>query len=359
MKQLVFISCVPDDILFVTQTKVQLHNFRKHGYSKLSRILVFIPSDRLERGHNIGWDALIDEFPEVTFSFYPDTEDILNNFIRKADYIPLLRPYMLKKHFEEYLYLSECAIFYHDSDVIFTKYLDFSPFLDDEINYLSDTKSYISAEYFDSKVKHVREDRLGEYKKVDVLQHVLDIFKLQRFDAVKNNDNSGGAQYLLKGMTAEFWQKVFDNCIQIRSLLYSVNEYFFAGSNHIERENRGFQRWCADMWAILFGLWAEKKETRCPKELDFAWATDLIGKLDNVYLYHDAGAGPDAFEATIGGIKGMHKLFYKRAAPYVNNQKTYFDDDLSYVSQDYCSYEYAKAIYEAVGKVLTPPINNN
>ncbi len=341
MKDLVFISCQPDDKVFEWQIDVQLHNFRKYGYADRARVLVFLPSDRLHKGFNPGWKQLEKKYPEVKFFYYEDTEDILNTSIRRIGYIPLLRPWMLKKHFAEYPELEDKAIFYHDSDVIFTRRLDFTPFLydGDEDCYLSDTRSYIAASYFDSKAKDVLESKKEDYAKIDVLDSSMKLFGLTRQDAVDNENGSGGAQYLLKNINSKFWEDVYEGCINIRTHLRNINTRYF------ESEDKGFQSWCADMWSVLWNLWKRGVKTYCPKELDFAWATDKISKWREVYIYHDAGAGSNPIYTTEpDGTKKEHRLFFKREMKYVNNISSPLQEDLSYVSKDFCSSGYVREI---------------
>jgi hypothetical protein len=45
--------------------------------------------------------------------------------------------------------------------------------LDDDVNYLSDTNSYINAKYFDSKVNQVLPEKLEEYKNRDVTKGAM------------------------------------------------------------------------------------------------------------------------------------------------------------------------------------------
>jgi hypothetical protein len=322
MRQLKIITCQPDDTVFFWQTKVQLTNFRRYGYSDKCNILIFIPNDRLSKGLNPRWTKLIEEFPETKFFIYEDTENLFLNYIKKFDYIPLLRPYVLEKHFSLYPELEKDAILYIDSDVIFTQ----KP--------LSDTQSYIAASYFDSKIKDVREDKLELYKTLDVLNDLLSGFNLTREVAVKNENNSGGAQYLLKNINAQFWKDVFVGCLLIKRYLPQINQRFFKGDTPLDRENSGFQSWCADMFSLLWNLWKRGYETQTPKIMDFAWATDDISKWDKVYLYHDAG----------GSRKD--NLFDKRQMKYIrkDNAITPFEDDLSFVDKNFCSYLYVKEI---------------
>lgn len=350
-KELVFLSVAPDDLYFWWNYRVQLLNFRKYGYSDKTQIVFVLPYDRISQGWNLKTKSLEVEFPEVKFFWYEDTENLFGKEIKMYNYIPLLRPHFLEKHFRLHPELKDKAIFYHDSDIVFTKYLDFKPFLNDDICYLSNTRGYIAASYWDSKIKDVREDRLSAYKIMDVLDFVAKAVGINRRIAVDNEEGSGGAQYLLKNIDADYWKDVEQACKTIRSVLYfdfpgSINNTFFTS------EDKGFQSWCCDMWAVLWNLWKRKMETKCPPEMDFAWATDKIARWGEVYIYHDAGASPVSFKDE----KGFeHMLFFKKGrngTEYCHNVCTPFEHDLSYVSPEYCSWMYTKEI-ERAGQLLT------
>lgn len=335
MRQLQIITCQPNDSYFIWQLDIQLYNFRKYGYIDKARVLIWKHTDREgKKDFADQWKDLEEKYPEAKFFYYEDPSGELLRMMKGYDYIPLLRPWLLARHFREYPELSKDAVLYMDSDVVFTKYLDFTPFLDDDICYLSDTSSYISAEYFDSKIKDVKPDKIEAYKTIDVLDEATRLIEINRGVAVKNQQGSGGAQYLLKNIDAPFWERVFAGCAFIRNYLKSVNRRFF------ESEDKGFQSWCADMWSVLWNLWFRGLETKCPPEMDFAWATDHISKWDRVYLYHDAGASTRP-------IREGHRLFHKRELRYLNNVTTPFEEDLSYVSDEYCSKNYVKEIEEA------------
>ncbi len=338
MKKLRIITCQPNDRLFCWQLRVQLHNLRKYGLSGQYTALIWKHSDRKDNEmFNMEWLKLIEDYPEATFKFYEDDTNELLRLIRVMNYIPLLRPWLLHKYFAERPELKSDAILYMDSDVVFTRKPNLEKLIQDNTCYLSDTRSYIAASYFDSKMKDVLPDKLEAYMEVDVLDELVKEFGLTREIAMKNEDGSGGAQYLLKNIDAQFWQNVFTGCIKILLNLRSVNRRFF------ENEDKGFQSWCADMWSILFNLWKKEYKTECPWEMDFCWATDPIGKWDQAQIYHDAGAHTRE-------IKPGHRLFLKRDKPYIDNEKTPFDDDLSFVSSEYCSKNYVKEINEACGK---------
>jgi hypothetical protein len=334
MKELRIITAQPNDLYFCWQLRVQLHNLRKHGLSDKYTALIWHHDDRANKEVFFDeWNQLINDYPEAEFVTYEDKSGELQRLIKMMNYIPLLRPWLLSKFFTDRPEMKYRTILYMDSDVVFTKKPNFDRLLEDNICYLSDTKSYIAASYFDSKDKDVIPELLKEYQDIDILEELVKEFGLTRIMAEEREEGSGGAQYLLKNIDAAFWQDVFQGCIKVLINLRSVNRRFF------ESENKGFQSWCADMWSILFNLWRRDIKTDCPWEMDFCWATDPIGKWDQVQIYHDAGATSRNVNNAI--------LFHKREATYINNLRTPFQDDWSDVSDQYCSKNYVKEIQEA------------
>lgn len=358
MRKLHLISCQPDDPVFLWQVAVNLHNQRKHGVSDKARVLVFLPFDRLDWGFNGKWKFLESKFPEAKFFYYEDNGNFLDKIL-EVQYIPLLRPYMLAKHFEEFPELSNDAIYYHDSDTVFANPPTFLEDLrDDEVNYLSYTGNrdtnynYMCHEHFLSKEENIRKGMKREYKKVDPLSKLLSFFNLEKQFFIANKDNVGGAQYLLKDIDSAFWEEVKDACIKIRSFLMEMNLHFMKGKSSLERETNGWQSWCADMWAIQFILWKNKKTILCPPQMDFSWSTDEISNWGKRTIYHDAGSATGKIEKD----GKTHLLFNKRKTEYTDNWmspnlRMPFYDDLSFVSPEFSSSNYVKEI-EATKKYL-------
>jgi hypothetical protein len=105
---------------------------------------------------------------------------------------------------------------------------------------------------------------------------------------IDNNFNSGGAQYLLKGIDGGFWSKVMKDAIFIKTHLDDINRTYF------ENGNKGYQSWCADMWSVLYNLWFRGKQTRVVAEMDFSWASDRIERLGQTAMLHNAGITSEA-----------------------------------------------------------------
>lgn len=281
MKELKFIQACPDDVYYTWQVHLWLESLRELGHSDKAVSLIFTPRNR---EFNNKWQQIVDLYPEAEFHFYKD-EDEISQLL--GVYIPVLRPYVLWRYFKEFPENSSNAIFYCDSDILFTKDFNVDKFLEDNVCYLSDTNSYINARYFDSKINDVLPEKLEEYKKIDVLAEITSVIGITREICEKNNEHSGGAQYLLKNTDAYFWKKVLKDCIFIRTYLQKINKEFFPS------EEKGFQSWCADMWAVLWNIWLREQETKVVKELDFAWSTDSIKKLETHTILHNAGVtGP-------------------------------------------------------------------
>jgi hypothetical protein len=333
-KELKFLQCCPDDTYYVWQVHMWLESLRKIGHSDKAISLIFTPTDR--KILNPKWQMLVELYPESEFNFYTDTDNI-HPFL--GIYVSVLRPYVLWKYFKEHPEMSSNAIFYCDSDILFTEKFDVQKFVDDDVCYLSDTASYIGAKYFDSKINDVLPDKLEEYKTRDVLAEITSVIGISRETCEVNEINSGGAQYLLKNIDTSFWNKVMNDCILIRTYLQKVNREFF------ENENKGFQSWCADMWAVLWNLWLREQDVLVIPELAFAWAPDPIEKLETHTIYHNAGiAGP---------IQDGYPAFYK--AKYHQGGDPFKDQHIhdvlnSEVSKKHCTWYYANALIEMHNK---------
>ena len=333
MKELKYICAQPDDTYYTWQVHLWLESLRERGDSDKAIVLIFIPKFR-ER--NPKWDQVTTLYPEAEFAFYKDADDISSLL---GIYIPILRPYVLWRYFKDHPDMSSKAIFYCDSDILFTEQFDIQQFVDDDINYLSDANSYINAKYFDSKVKDVLPNKLEEYKTRDILSEIASVVGISREIAEAHNDHSGGAQYLIKNIDANFWKKMMTDTIVIRSYLLKVNKEFF------ENENKGFQSWCADMWALLWNLWLRQAETRVIDEMGFSWAPDPIIKLNTHPILHNAGITSTKMDGYNCFYKGK---YHKGADP---SKDPHLDDVLNdEKSKTRCTWYYTNKLKQLFNK---------
>ncbi len=361
MKKLHIISAVTDSPRFLWECRTFLTNLREHSYSDKTTLLIFQQRNFFMEDFSPEWAYMAEDFPEVEFVYYKDVANI-TRMCQIFHYIPLFRLYVLQEYFSKNLQLEQEAILYVDSDIIFTKPLDFEPFLHDDVNYVSwtgnpeRTDNYLWAPYFDNKIAQVVVEKVEQYKKFDVLDKVANICGATREQVVENSPNIGGAQYLLKNITSQFWTDCFNSCCEIKLYLEDINRVFMQGATPNEKENNGFQSFCADMWAVLFTLIGKNKEIRTPKEMDFIWSTDRIEKLEIASILHNAGVTSDAkirvaFEKDENGknIEVDGPLFYK--GKYNENPPTVEELEEIYnhpVNKQFCNNLYIKAMLKTI-----------
>lgn len=335
MKDTKFITVCPVDVYYTWQVHLWLESLKKIGHSDKAIVLLYQPFDRQKPKV---WDEIEALYPEATFKTYVDDKNELGNLL--SIYIPILRPYCLSKWWTDNPEMQNCNIFYCDSDVIFTHKFTLDGLLEDDVCYLSNTNSYINASYFDSKIKDVLPEKLEQYKQLDVLSSVTSLVGISRDICEANNGHSGGAQYLLKNINTQFWNNVLHNSIVIYRYLSTINAEFFPD------ESKGFQRWCSDMWAVLWQLWRTDHTTKVVKQLDFAWATDSISKLETTTIYHNAGISSDITNGFPTFFKGKYhsgkdiSLDIEELYNILENPKT----------QKYCTYYYTQQLVNLLNK---------
>ena len=330
MKDLKFICAQPDDTYYTWQVHMWLESLKEIGQIHNAIVLVYTPQKRL---FNDKWDQITKLYPEAEFNFYKDEQGDLSNLI--GIYIPVLRPWLLWKYWSDRPEMSEHAVFYCDSDILWTDKFNIDEYIQDDVCYLSDTNSYINAQYFDSKVHQVLPEKLEEYKARDVLSEIGSVIGISRQLAEDNNENSGGAQYLLKNVDVSFWSKVMNDCILIRTYLQKINREFF------KDENAGYQSWCADMWSVLWNLCVKDQETKVIPEMGFAWGPDPLTKFETHPIYHNAGI--------VATEQGGYPCFYK--GKYHSGTNPMTDPHLDVVlnnekSMKHCTGYYAKKLNE-------------
>jgi hypothetical protein len=279
MKNLRYICCQPAIPFYTWQIEVLINNFLKMGINgNYMDIVCGIENNVVP----MEWRKLQHSYPYVRFFFYNDTR------VDKS-YIPSIYFNLMKQHIVERPEIKEDVLFIHDSDIIFTKPPIFNEMLSDNTWYMSDTNSYINYEYIQQKGNNIYE-KMCEIVGIDKL-----IPKLM-------NSNSGGAQYIVKGTTFEFWEKVEKNSIE----LY---KYFCDIEPHWNKETYPIQKWTAGMWSFLWNAWLFENETIVDKRLNFTWSTNQIKEVYEVSILHNAGV-------TKSGTGLFYKGDYMNELPY-------------------------------------------
>lgn len=315
-QNLTFINCQPHNQYFRWQLEVLITNFREHKISdKLEVIVWFHDHARFEKG----WDVLEKKYSEVKFFYYVDEAVFPDDYPKQGwGYIPQIRPHSLKKHFRDHAErLKDKIFFYHDCDIIFNRLPDFNTLCQGDINWQSDTSGYLDYDYLE------RKELQGNIPDNEVINHLAKIGGITKETILSYKHNTGGAQYIFKGIDAGFWEDVERDCIEIYKYLHiDVNKKYF------KSENEGFQSWCADMWAVNFNLWKRGKITSVTPLLDFSWATDNIEVFEKKPIFHNAGA-----------TSLSKNLFYKGA--WID--KSPIGKPIK-VSKNFASYKYVEAI---------------
>jgi hypothetical protein len=292
-----FICVQPAIDYYTWQVEVMINNFIRNGVDpKDIHIVCGYSNERLGN-----WEKLRDHYKDVNFFFYKDKR-------YKPYYISSIRPHILHQHWLSHPELEKETIFYHDCDITFTKPIDFESIIDDDTCYVSDTISYIGANYVRSKGEHY----------LDLMTGIVGVNKDL---VIAQEKNSGGAQYILKNIPVKFWEKVYYDC---ENLWRMVN-------TQIKKDNppHAIQIWCADMWAVLWNLWFFNKMVLVTDKMSFAWATSPTQHWDSHPIYHNAGVTEDRKDLFFKGI-------YQSKLPYDIKQEDFSDA--------FCSSKYVEEI---------------
>ena len=296
-----FVCAQPAIPYYTWQVEVMINNFIKNGINPndihiLGAYIDEVPED---------WRKLQNHYNTVCFFFYKDTRP-------NQSYIPSIYFNMMKHHIKANPQLEKETLFLHDSDIIFTKPVDFRSMEHGNTWYLSDTVGYIGTQYILTK---------GE----DVYLDMCQVMEIDPLIPKIMNPHSGGAQHIVKNTTYEYWDKVESDSIK----LYA---HFCEQEPHYKGEGYAIQKWTAGMWSLLWNAWKFGHPTAVDKRLDFCWATDNIARWNEVSIFHNAGVTHERKE-----------LFFK--AGYIN-KLPYQDVKLEDVSDKFCSYKYTEQLLE-------------
>ncbi len=288
-----YIAAQPNNIFYVWQVKTLIHSILKQGVEQKDIIILTTKG--------VYFEALNGKFPEVRFMFYDEPNLV---------YKPAIKPYLMHHYFLGCGCRKDEQYFYLDADVIL---LDKMPDFNKETVFCADTVGYIGYDYIMQK---------GE----DVLDLMCVIVKIDKRIIKANKTVSGGAQFVFTGTDEYFWYRVYKNSIALYEALSDYN------TKNAEKYKGTYpiQKWTAEMWATLWEFFREGKNVQLHKDLDFAWPTDEIEKLNRVKLLHNAGAKGD-----------MDRFFLKHK--WRNRIPPFYLD----INPDYCTSRYYNEVVEA------------
>ena len=282
-----YITSQQDTTYFHWQIETYLNNFEKVGIDLNQCHVVLIYENKISDTAKV----LVEKYREVNFHFYK---------MPFKGYVAAVKPYGMWQLSQE---IDLDVVFYHDADIIFTEPINFDELIEGETSYMSVTlqrggKSYIDLEY------------LSEFE--GVIDGLTDII------GVEPKQHGGGAQYILKGMPSEYWEKVYKDCFPVHDFL--------------KNSKTKVQVWCAEMWSTLWNVWYFGKEIELHSKLDFCMSRDPIEELKPIV--HNAGIMDRGYFA-----KGSWRNRYPRL-------------DLE-IKKDMCNYVYYKEIsyIRAMGKI--------
>ena len=273
-KSLLFLCAQPAIPYYAWQVETMLNNFQHMGVNLNNvHIVCWKPNDVIAEE----WERLAKIWP-AQFHFYSDTR-------KTRHYISSIRPNIIKQHFQKFPELSKEAIFYHDSDIIFTKPIGewIKPeWIEDDNWYGSDVRWYISHSYIKGK---------GQ----EVIDLMCQLTELPEALIEENELNCIGAQYLTKNTDWEYWDRVETDSETLFHKVTLLNNLIKAGNPSYHE----LQIWTADMWAVLWGAWRKGWKTYTMPEFDFSWGTSTESDYFRLNIMHNAG------------VTGGGELFYK------------------------------------------------
>ena len=259
MNDLYFISAQPDIPYFHWQVELYIHNFLQKGIKLENIIVLFGIVDGNTKPHVNSIDLVR---RGVRVYYYIDDRP-------KKHYIPSLKPYLMYRFLKDFPEYGK-KIFFHDSDIIFRDLPEFEDLMNDDTCYLSNTNGYLNYDYLLNCSQRYQKKH-ENYKDNELINKMCYIVGIEPGILQKNNNDSGGAQYLLKDVSWEMWLKIYRDSIRLYDYLMTLAKDYPLESGHI-------QFWTAEMWSTLWNFWYFGKTLKVSDLLDFSWATDNLNE---------------------------------------------------------------------------------
>lgn len=298
-----YILCQPAIKRFEWELEVCITRLKKLGIQDI--VLLFAK-----------WD---DSVPMYLKEKYKVEVHVYDDTSRDKSYIPSVKPFLWMQYLEEDVSRQDESYFYLDSDVLLREVPNVVP--SEGVWFASDCTSYIGIDYIDSKGSGLMES----------MCRVVGIDP----SIIRKHRPIGGAQWIIKNPTYEYWKKVYEDSIKLYKYLSSVEAEYIRknGADYVP-----IQKWTAEMWVQLWNVYHFGKIVQVVEDLDFCWPTDEVERYYKTNIFHNAGVTED-----------NKSLFYK--GKY--SVRTPFEDDLNGFDSTKATIEYVKAINDVTGKELS------
>jgi len=256
-----FIIPVIDKPYYLWQMLVQIKSFRDLGYEQDAIYPVSYwnqPSDILSK-------LLNSNQIKAEIIPYNDERSIKN-------YSASLKPWLMHKYFASNPSAVRHIFVYLDSDVLFTRPFDFTPFKGIAHKfYGSNTKGYTGVQYIKEK---------GEMLFYELCQ----IAEVDPVILEQNSDWEVGAQYIFQGADQYFWKEIYEKSSKMYEYMVTTKDKY-----HPKEHQYPIQAWVAEM---MHTQWLAMKmgfEPQVTPLMDFAWSNWKIEDWEKFPFWHNAG----------------------------------------------------------------------
>lgn len=274
MDKILFVTAQPDVPYFIWQTKIYIHNFIENGIHPNQIHVIYGIVDR--EGVPSQESIELKKFGINVHHFIDGR--------KKKSYIPSIKPYLISKWIESNPQYGN-LFFLHDADIIFRELPNFENLLNDNITYLSDTLGYIGYNYIIDCCNRYEQHHPNS-EKHQLIKEMANVIGIDVQTIEKNQENSGGGQYLIKNTNYEIWNKIYEDSTKLYFQMMDYQRRFPISPGEI-------QFWTAEMWSLLWNLWLGGCETKVVDELSFSWATDDLKIYEKKQILHMAGVTGD------------------------------------------------------------------
>jgi len=256
-----FIVPIPDHKYYLWQVLVQIANFRQMGYEQDMHIPVVYfgePSETLKK---------LADSKELECHWHIYADDRTDK-----SYSASMKPYLMSLFFRDFPELGKEVFCYLDPDCIFTKPMNFEPFIGDDIWYGSDTRSYTGVKYIKDK---------GE----QLFYEMCAICGVDAATIEANDEHSCiGAQYFIKNSTEELWKEIEESSVPLYKHMRDTADKY-----HPEGQQFPIQAWTSEMWTTIYIPQKRGITLRTSPLMDFHWANHNSKDWFKKPFFHNAG----------------------------------------------------------------------